>query len=65
MAASAKANHASGRSTEAQQAKYREQIKGKESGMTSGKGISSDQRVFSALQVLQPFKQHIMAPETF
>lgn len=64
MAASAKTNHASGRGTEAEQAKYREQVKGKEPGMTSRKGSSTDQRVFSVLHVLQPFKQHIMAPET-
>lgn len=42
--------------TEAEQAKHGEQVKGKEPGMTSRKGNSTDQ---------QPFKQHIMAPETF
>lgn len=65
MAAGAKTNHASGRGTEAEQAKYGEQVKGKELGMTSRKGNSTDQRVFNVLHMLQPFKQHIMAPETF
>lgn len=38
--------------------------KGKEPGMTSRKGNSTDQRVFNVLHMLQPFKQHVMAPET-
>lgn len=33
--------------------------------MTSRKGNFTDQRFFNVLHMLQPFKQHIMAPETF
>lgn len=65
MATDAKSNHASGRGTEAEQAKYRVQVKGRELEMTSRKGNSTDQRVFNVLHMLQPFKKHIMTPETF
>lgn len=65
MSAGAKTNHASERGTEAEQAKHGEQVKEKDPGMTSRKGNSTDQRFFNVLHMLQPFKQHIMAPEKF
>lgn len=49
----------------AEDMKYREQVKVKELGITSTKGISTEQRGVSVLHILQPFKKHVLAPETF